>query len=88
MENNKQKTNIPKQSENQYGLPKLYLCQILALDATFGYRYTYNVGFITNENKWNLDGKSEFINVVRYMDIDCCETDNQLLKDIERVDIK
>lgn len=45
------KTNIPKQTENQYGLPKLYLCQLLALDAAFGYRYTYNIGFITKENK-------------------------------------
>ena len=88
MEMNQWKTTIPKQSENQYGLPKLYLCQILALDVTYGYRYTYNIGFITKENKWNLDGKSEFINVVRYMDIDCSETTNQLLKDIERVDIK
>lgn len=81
------KTNIPKQTENQYGLPKLYLCQLLALDAAFGYRYTYNIGFITEENKWNLDGKSDLIHVVRYMDIICDETEEQLYKDIENINI-
>lgn len=29
------KTNIPKQTENQYGLPKLYLCQLLALNIVY-----------------------------------------------------
>ena len=41
--------DIPKKEENQYGLPKLYLCQILTLDMTFGYRYSYRVGFINKE---------------------------------------
>ena len=43
------KEDMPKRSENENGLPKLYLCQILTLDMTFGYRYSYRVGFITKE---------------------------------------
>ena len=54
--------------ENKYGLPKLYLCQILILDMTFGYRYSYRVGFINEEGKWNIE-KEGFIKVVRYMNI-------------------
>ena len=71
--------DIPKKEENQYGLPKLYLCQILTLDMTFGYRYSYRVGFITKEGKWNID--NVLTKVVRYMDIFC---DADIYKDIEK----
>lgn len=75
------KEDIPKREKNQYGLPKLYLCQILTLDMTFGYRYSYRVGFITSEGKWNIE--NTLTHVTRYMEIFCDESDSQLLqKDI------
>lgn len=73
---------IPEPSENQYGLPKLYLCQILTLDMTFGYRYSYRVGFVTDSKKWNLEQYNN-VKVTRYLEIYCDETDSQLIqKDI------
>ena len=76
------KEGYPQIEENKYGLPKLYLCQILILDMTFGYRYSYRVGFINEEGKWNIE-REGFIKVVRYMDIYCDESDSQLIqKDI------
>jgi hypothetical protein len=74
---------IPKPELNQYGLPKLYLCQILTLDMTFGYRYSYRVGFVTLEDKprWNCENSNT--KVMRYLDIYCNESDSQLIqKDI------
>ena len=72
----------PQREENKYGLPRLYLCQILILDMSFGYRYSYRVGFITEEGKWNIE-RENFIKVVRYMDIYADESDSQLIqKDI------
>ena len=76
------KEGYPQVEENKYGLPKLYLCQILTLDMTFGYRYSYRVGFINELGKWNIE-REGFIKVVRYMDIYCDESDSQLIqKDI------
>jgi len=76
------KEGYPQIEENKYGLPKLYLCQILILDMTFGYRYSYRVGFINEFGKWNIE-REGFIKVVRYMDIYCDESDSQLIqKDI------
>ena len=76
------KEGIPSIEENQYGLPKLYLCQILILDMTFGYRYSYRVGFINDDGNWNIEKKG-FIKVTRYLDIYCDETQDQLIqKDI------
>lgn len=73
--------DIPKKEENQYGLPKLYLCQILTLDMTFGYRYSYRVGFINKEGKWNIE--NTLTHVTRYLEIFCNETMDQLVqKDI------
>ena len=74
---------IPKPELNQYGLPKLYLCQILTLDMTFGYRYSYRIGFVTLEGKprWNCENSNT--KVMRYMDIYCDESNSQLIqKDI------
>ena len=72
----------PQREENKYGLPRLYLCQILTLDMTFGYRYSYRVGFINEEGKWNIE-REGFIKVVRYMNIYADESDSQLIqKDI------
>ena len=68
----------PKKEQNQYGLPKLYLCQILTLDMTFGYRYSYRVGFINAAGKWNIE--NTLTKVVRYMDIYCNESDSQLIQ--------
>ena len=73
------KEDMPKRSTNENGLPKLYLCQILTLDMTFGYRYSYRVGFITQEGKWNID--NVLTKVVRYMDIYC---DADIYSDIEK----
>lgn len=76
------KEGYPQKEENKYGLPKLYLCQILILDMTFGYRYSYRVGFINEEGKWNIE-RENFIKVTRYLDIFCDESDSQLIqKDI------
>ena len=72
---------IPAQEQNQYGLPKLYLCQILTLDMTFGYRYSYRVGFVTKDDKWNIENSNT--KVTRYLEIYCDESDSQLIqKDI------
>ena len=81
------KEDMPKPENNGYGLPKLYLCQILTLDMTFGYRYSYRVGFITKERKWNVE--NPMTKVMRYLEIHCEETDSQLLqKDIPRFEQK
>lgn len=78
----------PQREENKYGLPRLYLCQILILDMTFGYRYSYRVGFINENGKWNIERKN-FIKVVRYMEIYCDESDSQLIqKDIPNFELK
>ena len=69
----------PKKENNQYGLPKLYLCQILILDMTFGYRYSYRIGFINDDGKWNIDRKG-FIKVMRYMEIYADESESQLIQ--------
>jgi hypothetical protein len=75
------KEGIPKPSMNQYGLPKLYLCQILTLDMTFGYRYSYRIGFVSHNNVWNIE--NTLTHVTRYMEIFCDESDSQLIqKDI------
>lgn len=76
------KENKPKYEENKYGLPKLRLCQILNLDMTFGYRYSYRVGFITKEGEWNLEAYHDDV-VLRWTDIECDESSEQLVeKDI------
>ena len=76
------KEGIPVKKENEYGLPMLYLCQILILDMTFGYRYSYRVGFITEDNKWNLE-QYHNVKVTRYLEIYANETYEQLIqKDI------
>lgn len=77
------KEGVPKRRQkNQYGLPKLYLCQVLTLDMTFGYRYTYRVGFVTDDKKWNLE-RDSFL-VTRYADIICDESMDTLMSDIEK----
>ena len=68
----------PRKEENQYGLPKLYLCQILTLDMTFGYRYSYRVGFINKEGNWNIE--NTLTHVMRYLEIYCDESMNQLIQ--------
>lgn len=76
------KEGIPQKSELENGLPTLYLCQILTLDMTFGYRYSYRVGFINKEGKWNVE--NTLTKVTRYMDIHCNETDTQKINDIKK----
>ena len=77
------KEDIPKYSELENGLPKLYLCQVLCHDMAFEYRYSYRIGFINKEGKWNIESK--YIRVTRYLDIHCDEDETQLLTDIKRV---
>ena len=76
------KEDTPKRKKLENGLPKLYFCQILTLDMTFGYRYSYRVGFINNEGKWNIE--NPMTKVMRYMDIYCNESETQLLTDIQK----
>lgn len=77
----------PQREENKYGLPRLYLCQILTLDMTFGYRYSYRVGFINSEGHWNIENTNT--KVTRYMEIYCDESDSQLIqKDIPNFENK
>lgn len=83
----KWETGVPPQKTNLYGLPKLYLCQTLNLDAAFGYRYSYQVGFVTKGNKWNLEENS-MCHVTRYTHIVCNETIEQLVEDIQKVQEK
>ena len=73
------KEGTPEPSTNKNGLPTLYLCQILTLDMTFGYRYSYRVGFVNNEGKWNVDVDG-MTKVMRYMDINANESDSQMLQ--------
>ena len=80
------KKDKPKRSENDNGLPKLYLCQIITLDMTFGWRYSYRIGFINDEGNWNINNSNT--KVVRYMDINCNETFEQLIEDIKTCEIK
>ena len=48
----------------------------------FGYRYSYRVGFITENGKWNLE-QYQNVKVTRYMNIYCDESESQLIqKDI------
>ena len=47
--------DLPKYKELENGLPKIYLCQVLCCDMTFGFRYSYRIGFITPEGKWNIE---------------------------------
>ena len=76
------KEGYPQIEKNKYGLPRLYLCQILTLDMAFGYRYSYRVGFITENGKWNLE-QYQNVKVTRYMNIYCDESESQLIqKDI------
>lgn len=83
----KWQTGIPPKSTNMYGLPKLYLCQTLNLDSAFGYRYSYQVGFVNEDNKWNLEDNS-MCYVTRYTQIICKETMEQLVEDIKKVQEK
>ena len=81
------KEGYPQREENKYGLPRLYLCQILTLDMTFGYRYSYRVGFINSEGHWNIENTNT--KVTRYMEIYCDESDSQLIqKDIPNFENK
>ena len=76
------KEGYPQIEKNKYGLPRLYLCQILTLDMAFGYRYSYRVGFITENGQWNLE-QYKNVKVTRYMNIYCDESESQLIqKDI------
>ena len=73
-------SNKPKKEYLENGLPKLYFCQILTLDMTFGYRYSYRVGFINDSGNWNIETSNTCI--TKYMEIYCDESTENLLKDI------
>jgi len=78
------KEDKPEASENENGLPKLYLCQILTCDMTFGYRYSYRIGFINDEGNWSIERDN--CHVVRYLEIFCNESKEQLLNDIKNLE--
>ena len=71
--------DLPNKEYTPEGLPKLYLCQIMTLDATFGWRFSYRVGFITNDGKWNIE-TSSLTRVTKYMYINCDESDDTKIK--------
>ena len=75
--------DLPKEQKDKDDLPKLYLCQILTVDMTFGYRYSYRIGFITDQGKWNIEQFGKMTKVVRYMDIYGKDSESQLLADIK-----
>lgn len=75
--------DLPLTQYTPEGLPKLYLCQIMTLDATFGWRFSYRVGFINDENKWNIENLP-LTRVTKYMNINCDESDNTKMKYIEQ----
>ena len=76
----------PQYVNDSITLPKLFLCKCLTMDATFGYRYTYRIGFVTAEGKWNIDNMGGLIKVVAYQYIEADESEEQLLKDIADVE--
>lgn len=75
--------DLPSIEYTPEGLPKLYLCQIMTLDATFGWRFSYRVGFINDDGKWNLE-TSPLTRVTKYMHINCDESDDTKMKYIEQ----
>ena len=75
--------DLPKEQKDKDGIPKLYLCQILTVDMTFGYRYSYRIGFITDQGKWNIEQFGKMTKVVRYIDIYGKDSESQLLADIK-----
>lgn len=80
----------PKYEENEYDdLPKLRLCQVMILDMTYGWRYSYRVGFITRDGQWNIEANSNnHIHVVRWMEIFGNETIEQKIEDIDKLNKK
>lgn len=77
--------DLPKPEINENdGLPKLYLCQILTLDMTFGYRHSYRIGFITSNGKWNIEEYTKMTRVVRWLEIHGLDSEQQLLEDIKK----
>jgi len=76
--------DLPKYEEDKNGLPKLYFCQVLTVDMTFGYRYSYRIGFITKDkNMWNIEQYGKLIKVTRWCEIHCDESENRMLEDIK-----
>ena len=76
--------SIPQPQLNpKNGLPKLYLCKILSLSMDYGYSYTYRIGFVTADNRWNIEKASNMMKVLAYMDICSNDTDEDLMKDIK-----
>lgn len=76
--------DLPKPTKDKDGLPKLYLCQILMVDMTYGYRHSYRIGFITPEGKWNIEQYGKLTKVVRWMDIHGLDSESNLLADIQK----
>lgn len=76
----------PQYVDDGITLPKLFLCKCLTMDATYGYRYTYRIGFVTAKGKWNIDDMGGLIKVVAYQYIDADESEEQMLKDIAEVE--
>lgn len=76
--------DLPQKESNKDGLPKLYLCQILMVDMTFGYRYSYRIGFITDDGKWNIEQFGKLTKVVRWTEIYGKDSESQLLEDVKK----
>lgn len=76
--------DLPKYEVDKNGIPKLYLCQILAVDMTRGYIHSYRIGFVTQEGKWNIEQYNKMTRVVRWLEIHGLDSEQQLFEDIKK----
>lgn len=77
--------SIPQPELNKVtGLPRLYLCKCLSLNMEFGWSYTYRIGFVTSDRKWNIDKAGGMLKVIAYMNIKADESQESLFNDIKK----
>lgn len=77
--------SIPQpELDKETGFPRLYLCKCLSLDMTFGFRYTYRIGFVTSDRQWNIDKAGGMLRVCAYMNIHADESEEAMTKDIKK----
>ena len=79
------KDKTPKREKRKSdGLPKLYLCQIMTCDMTFGWRFSYRVACINDKGKWNVENPP-YTYVTKWMPIDCDESMETMLEYIKEI---
>ena len=50
----------------------------------FGWSYTYRIGFVTSDRKWNIDKAGGMLKVIAYMNIKADESQESLFNDIKK----